>query len=80
MGLYTYQALRSNGEKVTGQLQAQSRTEAYRKLDQQNLQPVSMVAGEEGAASNVDKPPRRLAARPHPSLSRQRRSSRSPRN
>ena len=51
MGIYTYQALRSNGEKVTGQLQARSRTEAYRKLDEQNLQPVSMAAGEEGAAA-----------------------------
>lgn len=56
MGVYTYQALRSNGEKVTGQLQAQSRTEAYRKLDEQNLQPVSMVAGGEGAAQSRPAP------------------------
>lgn len=51
MAVYTYQALRSNGEKVSGQVQAQSRTEAYRKLDEQNLQPVSMVSGGEGAAA-----------------------------
>ena len=57
MGLYTYQALRSSGEKVTGQLQAQSRTEAYRKLDQQNLQPVSMTLKDEGTQSLADKAP-----------------------
>ncbi|HWB58226.1 MAG TPA: type II secretion system F family protein [Chthoniobacteraceae bacterium] len=53
MSVYTYEALRSNGEKVTGQLQAQSRTEAYRKLDEQNLQPVSMAAADEGARTET---------------------------
>jgi type II secretory pathway component PulF len=50
MGLFIYQALRSNGEKVSGELQAMSRTEAHRKLDQQNLQPVSLQQ-KDGAAS-----------------------------
>jgi type II secretory pathway component PulF len=42
MSDFIYQALRSSGEKVSGELQAQSRSEAYRKLDQQKLQPVSL--------------------------------------
>lgn len=42
MSLFNYQALRPNGEKVSGELQAQSRSEAYRILDQQKLQPISL--------------------------------------
>ena len=76
MALYSYQALRSNGEKVTGQLQAQSRTEAYRKLDEQNLQPVSMVAGAEGAAQADGSP----ALPQGPCISAAARSSPSPRS
>jgi len=46
MSSFTYQALRPGGEKVSGELQAQSRSEAYRKLDQQRLQPLSLVLKE----------------------------------
>lgn len=42
MSTFTYQALRRNGEKINGEIQAANRTEAYRKLDQQNLQPVAL--------------------------------------
>lgn len=52
MSLFAYQALRSNGEKVTGELQAQSRNEAYRKLDQQNLQPVSLRLKDDAGGSS----------------------------
>lgn len=48
MSLFNYQALRSNGEMVSGELQAQSRSEAYRKLDQQKLQPISLSQKEGG--------------------------------
>ncbi|MGB8356081.1 MAG: type II secretion system F family protein, partial [Chthoniobacteraceae bacterium] len=53
MGFFTYQALRPNGEKVSGELQALSRTDAHRKLDQQNLQPVSLQQ-KDGAVASSD--------------------------
>lgn len=43
MSTFTYVALRRNGEKVTSEVEAANRTEAYRKLDQQNLQPISLT-------------------------------------
>ena len=49
MSVFTYQALRANGEKVSGELQAQSRAEACRKLDLQRLQPVSLTMKDEVA-------------------------------
>lgn len=52
MAVFAYQALRPDGERVSGQLEAQSRAEAYRKLDLQNLQPVTMEAGE-GSSSKT---------------------------
>ena len=42
MSTFTYQALKRSGERVKGEIQAANRTEAYRKLDQQNLQPLSL--------------------------------------
>jgi type II secretory pathway component PulF len=43
MALYSYHAVRRSGERVSGQVEAQSRTEAFRKLDRESLQPISLV-------------------------------------
>jgi len=66
MSQFTYQALRPNGEKVSGELQAQSRTEAYRKLDQQNLQPVSLLLKETGGVAAIDVPKGKTAVSDEP--------------
>lgn len=43
MALFSYHAVRRSGERVSGQVEAQSRTEAFRKLDRESLQPISLV-------------------------------------
>ncbi|MBI4024413.1 MAG: type II secretion system F family protein [Verrucomicrobia bacterium] len=42
MSVFIYQAVGANGDKVAGELEAQNRIDAYRKLDKENLQPVSL--------------------------------------
>jgi type II secretory pathway component PulF len=44
MSVFEYQALQADGQPVNGELQAQSRAEAYHKLDRENLQPVYVRA------------------------------------
>jgi type II secretory pathway component PulF len=68
MSVFSYQALRANGEKVSGELQAQSRAEACRKLDQQRLQPVSLTIKE--GALVVEKPVKQTAPGTHLHLTR----------
>jgi type II secretory pathway component PulF len=43
MPLFAYQAVRRDGGRVSGQVEAQSRAEAFRKLDRDRLQPISLV-------------------------------------
>jgi type II secretory pathway component PulF len=43
MALFSYHAVRRDGGRVSGQVEAQSRTEAFRKLDSESLQPISLV-------------------------------------
>jgi type II secretory pathway component PulF len=43
MALFSYNAVTSNGGRVSGQIEAQSRAEAFRKLDRERLQPISLV-------------------------------------
>lgn len=69
MSLFTYQALKPNGEKIGGELQAQNRTEAYRELDRQKLQPVSLVQKEEGKAADPGGKPSRSSGPIHLSRS-----------
>jgi type II secretory pathway component PulF len=68
MSVFSYQALRANGEKVSGELQAQSRAEACRKLDQQRLQPVSLTIKE--GALVVEKQAKAAAPGTHLHLTR----------
>jgi type II secretory pathway component PulF len=68
MSVFSYQALRANGEKVSGELQAQSRAEACRKLDQQRLQPVSLSLKE--GALVAEKPVKQTAPGTHLHLTR----------
>ena len=55
MPLFSYSALSQNGARVSGQLDAQSRAEAFRKLDRDRLQPISLVQ-QNGAEANVVRP------------------------
>ncbi len=43
MAVFSYHAVRRDGGRVSGQVEAQSRTEAFRKLDGESLQPISLV-------------------------------------
>lgn len=51
MALFSYHAVRRDGGRVSGQVEAQSRTEAFRKLDRESLQPISLVQ-QEGVETN----------------------------
>ena len=52
MPLFVYQALQAGGGKISGELEALSRQDAFAKLRQQNLQPFSLAAkGAEAAAA-----------------------------
>lgn len=62
MSTFTYQALRRNGERVAGEIQASNRTEAYHQLDKQSLQPLALemkadapTAGSTNGKSNGNK-------------------------
>ncbi|MBV8415456.1 MAG: type II secretion system F family protein [Verrucomicrobia bacterium] len=55
MPLFAYQAVRRDGGRVSGQLEAQSRAEAFRKLDRDRLQPISLVQ-QEGIETNGSRP------------------------
>ncbi len=56
MALFSYHAVRRDGGRVTGQVEAQSRTEAFRKLDRESLQPISLVQ-QEGIETNGARTP-----------------------
>jgi type II secretory pathway component PulF len=51
MALFTYQAVSRDGQRVAGQVEAQSRTEAFAKLDRERLQPISLIQ-QDGASMN----------------------------
>ena len=42
MALFTYKAVNRDGNRTSGQVEAQSRAEAFRKLDLEHLQPISL--------------------------------------
>jgi len=56
MALFSYHAVRRDGGRVSGQVEAQSRTEAFRKLDRESLQPISLVQ-QEGVETNGARAP-----------------------
>lgn len=43
MALFSYNAVGPGGGRVSGQVEAQSRAEAFRKLDRERLQPITLV-------------------------------------
>jgi type II secretory pathway component PulF len=51
MALFAYNAVTREGGRVSGQVEAQSRAEAFRKLDIERLQPISLVQ-QDGAETN----------------------------
>ena len=51
MPLFSYNAVSRTGTRVSGQVEAQSRAEAFRKLDRDRLQPISLVQ-QDGAETN----------------------------
>jgi type II secretory pathway component PulF len=56
MALFSYQAVRRDGGRVSGQVEAQSRTEAFRQLDRESLQPISLEQ-QEGAETRASRTP-----------------------
>jgi type II secretory pathway component PulF len=52
MAVFSYNAVSRDGGRVSGQVEAQSRAEAFRKLDRDRLQPISLVQ-QDGAATSV---------------------------
>jgi type II secretory pathway component PulF len=42
MALFTYKAVNRDGNRTSGQVEAQNRAEAFRKLDLEHLQPISL--------------------------------------
>jgi type II secretory pathway component PulF len=57
MALFSYNAVSADGGRVSGQVEAQSRAEAFRKLDRERLQPISLVQ-QDGVEANVAARPR----------------------
>jgi type II secretory pathway component PulF len=57
MALFSYNAVSQDGGRVTGQVEAQSRAEAFRKLDRERLQPISLVQ-QDSFETNGTAPPR----------------------
>src|SRR6266566_490576 len=55
MALFSYNAVNRDGGRVSGQLEAQSRAEAFRKLDREHLQPISLVQ-KDGVETNGARP------------------------
>ena len=55
MALYSYNAVSREGTRVSGQVEAQSRAEAFRKLDSERLQPISLVQ-KDGIETNGARP------------------------
>ncbi len=55
MALFSYNAVTSAGGRVSGQIEAQSRAEAFRKLDRERLQPISLVQ-QDGVETNGARP------------------------
>ncbi|MBV9105988.1 MAG: type II secretion system F family protein [Verrucomicrobia bacterium] len=48
MAVFSYNAVSRDGGRVSGQVEAQSRAEAFRKLDRDRLQPISLVQQDGG--------------------------------
>jgi type II secretory pathway component PulF len=55
MALFSYNAVSRDGGRISGQLEAQSRAEAFRKLDREHLQPISLIQ-QDGAETNSARP------------------------
>ena len=56
MALFSYNAVSQDGGRVSGQVEAQSRAEAFRKLDRERLQPISLVQQESIEANGTARP------------------------
>lgn len=54
MAVFSYNAVSRDGARVSGQVEAQSRAEAFRKLDRDRLQPISLVQ-QDGAEPGVSR-------------------------
>src|ERR1700720_4717748 len=52
MAVFSYNAVSRDGGRISGQVEAQSRAEAFRKLDRERLQPISLVQ-QDGAETSV---------------------------
>jgi type II secretory pathway component PulF len=56
MALFSYNAVSQDGGRVSGQVEAQSRAEAFRKLDRERLQPISLVQQDGVEANGAARP------------------------
>jgi type II secretory pathway component PulF len=57
MARFAYNAVSRDGRRVSGQLEAQSRADAFRKLDRDRLQPISLVQQETGEVNGSEPAP-----------------------
>jgi type II secretory pathway component PulF len=57
MPKFTYQAVKPTGERISGEFEASSKAEAYKRLDREKLQPISLsqVGAPATAAATADK-------------------------
>jgi type II secretory pathway component PulF len=55
MAVFSYNAVSRDGGRVSGQVEAQSRAEAFRKLDRERLQPISLVQ-QDGVETSAQRP------------------------
>ena len=54
MALFAYNAVSRDGRRVSGQLEAQNRAEAFRKLDRDRLQPISLDQQDGGEVNGAE--------------------------
>ncbi|MBV8225937.1 MAG: type II secretion system F family protein, partial [Verrucomicrobia bacterium] len=57
MASFAYNAVSRDGRRVSGQLEAQSRADAFRKLDRDRLQPISLVQQDAGEVNGAEPAP-----------------------
>jgi type II secretory pathway component PulF len=55
MAQFTYEAMSRQGRRISGQIDAQTRSEAFRKLDRERLQPISLRQADTPARALINK-------------------------
>ena len=64
MAVFSYTALKKDGSKAAGELTANDRADAFRRLDRTGLQPISLKTKEEGAVALVSEGAKKSNGKP----------------